>query len=121
MSQIFKDIGKYCTSSGFRNVQDWTNEKKIKTKRSEMAAFLKHVSKEQGRYNPLTFPNVQFLQGDHDTTCSEDLAYFHAYANSQADKQTDLSLCRQYNWQLSLSMKRYQQLVILFKEFENKK
>lgn len=119
ISQIFKDIGKYCTSLGYRNVQDWTNEEKMKTKRSEIATLIQNVSKEQGRYNPLTFPDVQFFP--HDTTGSEDLAYFHAYAKLQADKQKDLSLCRQYNWQLSLSMNRYKQLVTLFKEFENKK
>ena len=94
-------------------------KKKWEKKRSEIATLIQNVSKEQGRYNPLTFPDVQFFQ--RDTTGSEDLAYFHAYAKLQADKQKDLSLCRQYNWQLSISMNRYKQLVTLFKEFENKK
>ena len=119
LNQIFKYIATYCTSVGYSNVQNWTNEEKMKAKRSEIANLIQKISKEQGRYNHVTFPDIRFSQSD--TNDAEDLAYFQAYAKLQADKQKDLSLCRQYNWQLSLSRNRYKQLVALFKEFKNKK
>ena len=127
MSKIFQDIGRYCTSKGYKNIQNWTNDEEMKQKRSEIATLIQIVSKEQGRYDHLTFPDVKFFQNRTHSNNSdssqknEDLAYFNAYAKSEAEKQRDFSLCRQYNWQLSVSRDRYRQLIVMLREFEHKK
>ena len=131
LSKIFENIDRFCTLHGYKNIQNWDNHDEILRKRFDIATLLRNVSREQGRYGNLSFPNVKFFQSDVtdefqktnewniSSQEAEDRAYFDAYVKAAAEHQTDFSLCRQYKPDRTVSGDRYRQLIILLSQCQH--
>lgn len=109
VSKVFTDLDRYSTTEGYENLQTWKNYNVLFRKRFDIASLLRSIARDQDRYDLLTFPDIMFFQSasvdqSHKAewrTVStsqkdEDWAYFNAYAKDAADKQQDISLCREY-------------------------
>ena len=122
IGKVFEDVDKFSMLQSYKNIKSWTNDEEMKKKRSDIASQLKRISKEQGRYGHLVFPELDFFQTRNSTLTEEnaDIAYFNAYLKNAAESELNFSLCRQYSLQLFVSAERHLRLVYLLRQFQQK-
>jgi hypothetical protein len=122
ITKVFEDIDKFSMLQSYKTIENWINEDEMKMKRSDIASLLKNISREQGRFDHLIFPEVNFFPRSESslTVENEDWEYFNAYVKSAAETQTDFSLCRQYSLQTFVPLDRHRQLVALLSQFQHK-
>ena len=100
LTRIFEDVDKFCTKQNYMHIEYWTNYREMQKKRTAIASLLINLSKQQGRFEYLNFPNINLFPITESTKTSfvenEDLTYFNSYVKSAAETQTDISLCRHY-------------------------
>ena len=116
VDKIFENVDKFCTSRGYRNMNNWKNEKYMLSKRFEMATLLRCLSKDQGRFNNLVFPDIKFLHSASITglqkesisgdSSARDLAFFNEYARQAVTKESNIALCREYKLEVTISKER---------------
>jgi hypothetical protein len=121
IAKVFEDVDKFSMLQSYKTMKSWTNDKEMKKKRSDIASQLKRISKEQGRYGHLVFPEVDFFQRRNSTLTEEnDIAHFNAYLKNAVESEVNFSLCRQYSLQLFVSAERHLRLVYLLIQFQQK-
>lgn len=122
ISKVFENIDKFSSLDSYKTISDWANEDDMKMKRSDIAAVLNELSKQQNRFDHLIFPEINFLpQSEASLTAEEeDWAYFNDYVSSAAENQRDLSLCRTYSLQTFVTVDRFRQFVTLLHNLQQK-
>ena len=94
------------------------------TKRSEIGSLLEVISKKQGRFENLSWPNINYFPPDRRNASNsenDDLELFYSYAKREAEKQTNFSLCRKYKVPVAVSGDRYRHLACMLGQFRGEK
>ena len=125
IEKIFQNLEQYSTSEGYRNVACWKDDGAIDIKRFNIATLLRNISKFQGRFRNINFPDIQFMpkekySEDHSnaTVMHDGLKYFKDYAKDKIKMQKDISLCRPYKFEVAVSPDRCKQFRNLLWNFQ---
>ena len=124
LRNILQDIEKFSYSQSYKNIENWIEDDEMYTKRSEIGSLLKGISKKQGRYKNLSWPDINYFPKNRISESNlgrDDFDLFSSYAKRVAEKQANFSLCRRYKVPVAVSGDRYRHLECMLGNFKKDK